>query len=616
MDKNAINMRLYDHEDEKLLPKPYDPAYISADPYKLYNKNSIRSDVEFMEDCNETMDSLLVFAGLFSAVTTALIVETYKDLRPRPEARTEQLLGAMLERLGNSSAPTRIEDIHPIPFFPPYYAVVTNITFFLSLSISLLAALFALLVKQWTRKVYGGLRVIVSPRRLAREHYERMKGMNDWNLPAIIAAIPIMLHISLFLFFTGLIYWLGSLNSKLYTTILVIACVAAGFYCAAAVIPSIRPNAPFRWPVSAGILWATNWIKEVVVPEKSLLPTSISLSLSLPFKSRHAPHDKPGIIYTPLRRKSPIDEELFDVARDRTDMEIMLNVLNHAETTDGIEGIIDIFRRALIDTQRTKMNKVLLGEQLITFTIHKAAQAALACQVYEEGSYHILPDRVDRLTILMEFFEVALQRVSFDEPKRAAILDPLLQISTLLLTRAIEAQSLDEVALNASIVVQLQYRFGQHSHISDAIPVIDALRDHGPIPRSWRDRHLDEDDRYTRPLWSEEEIRWYQRLILPYFSVLPRLVKSLYESGKDLTPEEESRLSVIADKIRGLLFVAQVRDTTVLDNWEDLRKAFVAIWQDSSGSPPAFHVWMKTVMLRAGIEGIVTPEGDLGVSYG
>ncbi|KAG8833782.1 hypothetical protein FRC17_010093 [Serendipita sp. 399] len=106
-------------EEQKSFTQSFDRSYTPKDPWASYNAITQGVDEEFLDDCNESMDSLLVFAGLFSAVTTALIVETYKTLKIEPESRTEHLLELILQKLGNSSAPDQTQNASEAPFTPP-----------------------------------------------------------------------------------------------------------------------------------------------------------------------------------------------------------------------------------------------------------------------------------------------------------------------------------------------------------------------------------------------------------------------------------------------------------------------------------------------------------------
>ncbi|KDQ62179.1 hypothetical protein JAAARDRAFT_85322, partial [Jaapia argillacea MUCL 33604] len=86
-------------------------------------------DEQMIAGWTNEIDTLLVFAGLFSAVLTAFLVDTYKDLKtPSP------------------SSPS----LAPSPG-PPKTVIRVNALWFMSLVLSLTSALFGILIKQWTR---------------------------------------------------------------------------------------------------------------------------------------------------------------------------------------------------------------------------------------------------------------------------------------------------------------------------------------------------------------------------------------------------------------------------------------------------------------------------------
>ncbi|PBK78633.1 hypothetical protein ARMSODRAFT_1011186 [Armillaria solidipes] len=50
--------------------------------WRTYNDEAAVSDAEVMEQYRDTIDILLVFAGLFSAVVTAFVVQASESLKP------------------------------------------------------------------------------------------------------------------------------------------------------------------------------------------------------------------------------------------------------------------------------------------------------------------------------------------------------------------------------------------------------------------------------------------------------------------------------------------------------------------------------------------------------
>lgn len=108
-----------------------------------------------IEDFEEDIDTLLVFAGLFSAVLTAFIIESYKTLQVDPADATVQLLQQISMQLNSFAVNGNyINATIPLPstsepFTPAPSAVRINGFWFASLILSLIAASFSMLVKGW-----------------------------------------------------------------------------------------------------------------------------------------------------------------------------------------------------------------------------------------------------------------------------------------------------------------------------------------------------------------------------------------------------------------------------------------------------------------------------------
>ncbi|EJD44505.1 hypothetical protein AURDEDRAFT_22589, partial [Auricularia subglabra TFB-10046 SS5] len=93
-----------------------------------------------LRDWSSGIDTMLIFAGMFSATTTAFIVEAYKQMVPD----YTQLLFLALTTERNSST-----HLAPPPFIVPASAHIVNRLWIGSLIVSLFAALIAILAKQW-----------------------------------------------------------------------------------------------------------------------------------------------------------------------------------------------------------------------------------------------------------------------------------------------------------------------------------------------------------------------------------------------------------------------------------------------------------------------------------
>ncbi|KIP06867.1 hypothetical protein PHLGIDRAFT_90407, partial [Phlebiopsis gigantea 11061_1 CR5-6] len=118
----------------------------------------VKHDSDMVKDYADDIDTLLVFAGLFSAVVTAFVVETYVLLQPDPMNTTNQLLAYGLSSqlspsIFSSALNSTISSIlSSRPFIVPISARWINSLFFVSLVLSLSAAFFGILAKQWLRE--------------------------------------------------------------------------------------------------------------------------------------------------------------------------------------------------------------------------------------------------------------------------------------------------------------------------------------------------------------------------------------------------------------------------------------------------------------------------------
>ncbi|KAJ8588988.1 hypothetical protein M405DRAFT_739312, partial [Rhizopogon salebrosus TDB-379] len=110
-----------------------------------YQKVSSQYDDEMLERCNGNMDIVLIFVpGLFSAVNTAFIIALQPNF-----AETTNILLVQLIQIA-TYGPTAIQpaSLSSLTSYSPS-RVWTQVLAYMSLSFSLLAALGAVMGKQW-----------------------------------------------------------------------------------------------------------------------------------------------------------------------------------------------------------------------------------------------------------------------------------------------------------------------------------------------------------------------------------------------------------------------------------------------------------------------------------
>ncbi|PBK88283.1 hypothetical protein ARMGADRAFT_908479, partial [Armillaria gallica] len=98
-------------------------------------------DSKVVSSWTEEMNTTLIFASLYSAVVTAFLVESYKQLSEDP-------VEALLSRISSQLDPGTNSSFQP-SYTPSSSDIAVNAAWFSSLVLALSAVLIAILVKQW-----------------------------------------------------------------------------------------------------------------------------------------------------------------------------------------------------------------------------------------------------------------------------------------------------------------------------------------------------------------------------------------------------------------------------------------------------------------------------------
>ncbi|KAK0200808.1 hypothetical protein DFS33DRAFT_1386743 [Desarmillaria ectypa] len=166
------------------------------------------------EGWKDGLDVLLVFAGLFSAVVTTFVAQTSQSLQLNYTQVTASLLYELISVQRAAANDALVDDIPrsgltPFSDFPPATSDSwVNGLWFTSLSLSLAAALTAVLMKQWIHlymAVPSG-----TPRDRCRVRQFRYMGLQEWHVPFIIGLLPVLMSTSLGIFLAGLIIFLDT----------------------------------------------------------------------------------------------------------------------------------------------------------------------------------------------------------------------------------------------------------------------------------------------------------------------------------------------------------------------------------------------------------------------
>ncbi|TFK44111.1 hypothetical protein BDQ12DRAFT_730218 [Crucibulum laeve] len=188
------------------IPKDGDPWETCYKPIKEY-------DDVMCTAWKDEVQNLLIFAGLFSAVVTAFVVDSYKMLTDPIDDSTRLLthIAAELASINGRNTTTTILPTQE-KFLPSAVAVRLNTFWFLSLTLSLATVLVGILALQWIREYEQYETTSEYKKRLAIRQM-RYEGMVKWQVPNILRGLPVLLLSALILFFLGMLDLLRSLDS-------------------------------------------------------------------------------------------------------------------------------------------------------------------------------------------------------------------------------------------------------------------------------------------------------------------------------------------------------------------------------------------------------------------
>jgi hypothetical protein len=141
-----------------------------------------------------------------------------QDIRENPQDTSNFYLANIYQAIAdpNSSNISSSPPASPPAFSPPNSAVWVNALWFLSLVISLTCALLATLLQQWARRYLKITQSRYSPHKRARIRAFFSEGVEKCLLPWVVETLPTLLHISLFLFFAGLVVFLCNVNLTIF----------------------------------------------------------------------------------------------------------------------------------------------------------------------------------------------------------------------------------------------------------------------------------------------------------------------------------------------------------------------------------------------------------------
>ena len=125
--------------------------------------------------------------------------------------------------------------------------------------------MLATFIQKWARRY---IRVTqpsrYSPHKRARLRAFFSEGVDKWHVSWAVEALPTLLHISLFLFFVGLVIYLSSTNHFVFGMVVWWVVLSMIAYLSITFLPIFRPNSPYIAPLSSPIWYLYGSIRYAV----------------------------------------------------------------------------------------------------------------------------------------------------------------------------------------------------------------------------------------------------------------------------------------------------------------------------------------------------------------
>ena len=187
-------------------------------------------------------------AGLFSAVTSAFIIQVHSQLQPDPNEETSALLRVLIHKIDNT---TFGGDVPPLPQWtgPPRTAIQVQCIMYASLTASLLSAFLAMLGKQWLNR-YSSVDMRGSAIERSQNRQRKLDGIVTWYFYHVLESLPLMLQAALLLLGCALSRYLWEIDTSIASVVLGVTSFGALFYLFIVVAGAVSDSCPYQTPVA------------------------------------------------------------------------------------------------------------------------------------------------------------------------------------------------------------------------------------------------------------------------------------------------------------------------------------------------------------------------------
>lgn len=314
---------------------------------------------------------------------TAFVIESYKNL----QQDSQDVIVGLLRQIASQnfvSGPGFLNSTNtspPLPSFePPLWAIRVNVLWFTSLLLSLASASFGILVKQWLRE-YLALEY-AAPRERLRARQYRNPALSEWKVFEIAAILPLLLQISLGLFFLGLCFFTSAVHSSIGHATIPVVSAWVFLLLLTTVAPLFSPRCPFRttflkgalkagrryvFPASRRLFWSARRYSRVIARSISLkwqrfvARTYGSIASSTPATPLESgvPSEQDEDAEIPHSLTYVLLEEEEFVQTEQDDVEIVLSVDSLVSDDGLLPTMLDALQQQVVPNPAGVINFVI-----------------------------------------------------------------------------------------------------------------------------------------------------------------------------------------------------------------------------------------------------------------
>ncbi|KAJ7327638.1 hypothetical protein DFH08DRAFT_940873 [Mycena albidolilacea] len=200
---------------DELKPKPPPVADKKTAFWNAYKILADEHDKELLQRYSTDLDTSLIFAGLFSAVDSAFIIQIQPEIQPHG-ARS--------------------------------IVIIAQCLLYISLFSTLLASLLAVLGKQWLMFYSAaGEKGSIEARGLERQR--KLDGLLKWKFEAVIQMFPLLLQFALLLFWAALSIYLWTIHPSVASIVVLLTVCGFLAYCILLGSAVVHKDSPFQTPL-------------------------------------------------------------------------------------------------------------------------------------------------------------------------------------------------------------------------------------------------------------------------------------------------------------------------------------------------------------------------------